>query len=133
MRFQASTNRILAACGGDKPTFFAVNPDTGAVVAQVPIGRGIDGFGIDEQRKRIVTSSGTDGTLTVISQGGPDSYALLGTVSTSLGARMMTMDERNGKLYVVNATYTESAPDASGATSETYHPNSFAVMTFKPE
>lgn len=133
VRFQASTNRILAACGGDKPMFFAVNPDTGAVVAQVPIGRGIDGFGIDEQRKRIVTSNGTDGTLTVIGQGGPDSYALLGTVSTSLGARMMTMDERNGKLYVVNATYTESAPDASGSTNETYHPNSFVVMTFKPE
>lgn len=131
VRFQASTNRILAACLANEALFFAVNAGTGAIVAQLPIGKVLDGFYIDEQRKRIVTSN-YEGTLTVIRQDSADSYTLLGTINTSPGARMMAMDDRNGKLYVVNATYTET-PAANGETSETYHPNSFVVMTFKPD
>lgn len=133
VRYQARTNRILAACGGDKPMFFALDPDSGRTVARVAIGRGIDGFVIDERRHRIVTSNGTDGTLTVIRQDGPDSYALLGNISTRVGARMMHMDERTGRLFVVNADYTDGPPDANGDSSTTYHPNSFVVLTYQPQ
>lgn len=131
-RWQASTKRILAACVGDKPQFFVLDPATGKTTASVPIGDHLDGIGIDEQRKRIVTSN-SDGTLTVISQQGADKYELLGTVSTRPGARMMFMDERNGKLYVVTANYTIGKPDAQGnVPDEVYHPNSFVVLTYKP-
>ena len=131
-RWQASTKRILAACVGDKPQFFAFDPATGKTTASVPIGDYLDGIGIDEQRKRIVTSN-SDGTLTVISQKGPDQFELLGSVSTRPGARMMFMDERNGKLYVVAATYTIGKPDAQGnVPDEVYHPDSFVVLTYKP-
>lgn len=131
-RWQASTKRILAACVGDKPQFFVLDPATGKTTASVPIGDHLDGIGIDEQRKRIVTSN-SDGTLTVISQQGPDQYELLGTVSTRPGARMMFMDERNGKLYVVAADYTIGKPDAQGnVPDEVYHPNTFAVLTYQP-
>jgi DNA-binding beta-propeller fold protein YncE len=131
-RWQASTKRILAACVGDKPQFFVLDPATGKTTASVPIGEYVDGIGVDEQRKRIVTSN-IDGTLTVISQQGPDRYELLGTVSTRPGARMMFMDERNGKLYVVAASYTIGKPDAQGnVPDEVYHPNTFVVLTYKP-
>lgn len=131
-RWQASTKRILAACVGDKPQFFALDPATGKTTAGVPIGDYLDGIGIDEKRQRIVTSN-IDGTLTVISQKGPDQYELLGSVSTRPGARMMFMDERNGKLYVVAASYTIGRPDAQGnVPDEVYHPNSFVVLTYQP-
>ena len=49
------------------------------------------------------------------------------------GARMMFMDERNGKLYVVAAVYTIGKPDAQGnVPDEVYHPNTFVVLTYKP-
>lgn len=131
VRYQAHTNRILAACGGDNPMFFALDPATGRTVAKLPIGKGIDGFVVDERRKRIVTSN-YEGTLTVIRQDGADQYVPLGTVSTRPGARMMHMDERTGRLFVVNADYTESAPDANGKVETTYHPDSFVVLTYKP-
>jgi hypothetical protein len=132
VRWQASTKRILAACVGDDPQFFVLDPATGKTTASVPIGDYLDGIGIDEKRKRIVTSN-IDGTLTVISQQGPDQYQLLGTVSTRPGARMMFMDERNGKLYVVTASYTIGKPDAQGnVPDEVYHPNSFVVLTYQP-
>lgn len=130
-RWQASTKRILGACVGDNPLFFALDPATGKTTARVPIAGHIDGIGIDEKRKRIVTSSG-DGVLTVISQKGPDEFELLGTVSTRPGARMMYMDDRSGNLYVVAADYTTGKPDAAGEVTETYHPNSFVVLTYKP-
>ncbi|HRP86973.1 MAG TPA: hypothetical protein PLS34_05575 [Gammaproteobacteria bacterium] len=132
VRYQAHSNRILGACAGDNPMFFALDPDSGRVVASLPIGNGIDGFAIDEQRKRIVTSN-YEGTLTVINQEGPDRYTLAGTVSTRPNARMMTMDERTGRLFVVTAELTRSPPDANGATTNTYHPDSFVVLTYRPQ
>lgn len=87
---------------------------------------------VDEQRGRIVTANGTDGTLTVIGQEGPDDYRLLGTVSTRPGARMMSMDQRTGALLVVNADFTRSPPDARGETTKTFHPDSFVVLTYRP-
>lgn len=132
MRYQASTKRLLGACQPENHMFFALDPSTGKVTARVPIGRTVDGFGIDEQRHRIVTSNGADANLTVIRQNSADDYELLGTVSTRPGARMMYMDDRNGRLYVVASTYTDSKPDASGDTERSYHPNSFVVLTYKP-
>jgi hypothetical protein len=42
-RWQASTKRILAACVGDKPRFFVLDPATGKTTASVPIGDYVDG------------------------------------------------------------------------------------------
>lgn len=133
VRYQAHTNRLLAACTGDKPTFVAFDATTGREVARLPIGRGLDALVVDDKRRRIVTSNGIDGTLTVIGQDGPDSYRLLGTVSTRVGARMMDLDNQTGRLFVVAADYTLGAPDADGEESETYHPDSFVVLTYRPE
>lgn len=129
-RWQASTKRIIAACVGDNPQMFSVDPATGKVSATVAIGPSIDGIGIDEKRKRIVASS-NDGFVTVIQQKGPDQFAVLGTVTTRVEARMMYMDERNGNLYFVTADSTMTK-DASGQEKQVYHPNSFVVLTYKP-
>jgi hypothetical protein len=130
-RWQGSTKRIIAACVGDQPQFFSFDPASGKVTASVVIGPRIDGIGIDEKRKRIVTSSNA-GYVTVIQQQGADQYELLGAVTTRPEARMMFMDERNGSLYLVTADMTTGKPDAAGKATETYHPNSFVLLTYKP-
>lgn len=132
VRYQASTQRILAACTGDQPQFFAMDSTSGRIVAKLPIGPGMDGFVIDEKRRRIVTSNGGDGTLTVIGQSGADAYELLGTVSTRVIARMMHIDDRTGRLFVVAADYTAGKPDAAGVAAKTLHPNTFTVLTYQP-
>lgn len=132
VRYQAATNRVLGACGSVKPMFFALDADNGRMITTFPIGASLDGFAIDEQRHRIITSN-YDGTLSVIAQNGADDFKLLGTVGTHMGARMMTMDERDGRLFVVNAAFTSTAANAKGETSETYHPDSFVVLTYKPQ
>lgn len=134
VEYQASTNRILIGCRGDKPVFIALDADTGKQVAKLPIGNGIDGMAVDHARHRIVTSNGGNSSLTVIQQDGPDSYRLLGNVQTRPQARTMALDERNGKLYLVNADTTFPGPDAAGKTPAPYfHPNSFTVLTYDPK
>jgi hypothetical protein len=131
VRYQASTKRLLAACSGENPFFLALDPQTGRTVARIPIGRGMDALVLDERRKRIVTADGVDGALTVIAQQGPDRYELLGTVTTRVGARMMHLDERTGRLLMVTADSTVR-PSGDGATTELIHPNTFTVLTYKP-
>lgn len=132
VRYQAATNRVLGACSGSKPMFFALDADTGRVIETFPIGVDLDGFAIDTRRHRIVTSN-DEGTLSVIGQDGADDFKLLGTVATHRGARMMAMDERDGRLYVVNAAFTGTAPDDKGEVSRSYHPDSFVVLTYRPQ
>ncbi len=131
VRYQADTRRLLGACASDAPSFFALDADTGRVIATLPIGYGLDGFAIDAPRHRIVTSN-YDGTLSVIAQDGADGFRPLGTVATQTGARMMALDERDGRLFVVNAAFTRSAPNDKGESSTTYHPDSFVVLTYAP-
>lgn len=133
VRYQAHTNRILAACSGEQPSFLAVDAANGRTVAKLPIGKGMDALVIDEQRHRIVTAHGADSSLFVIRQDGADAYEFMGTVSTRVGARMMHIDERTGRLFVVAADYTTGKPDAGGVASRTYHPNSFVVLTYRPQ
>ena len=120
-RWQASTRRIIGTCLNDKPSVFSIDPATGKLTAQVNVGNWLDGMGIDERRKRIVTSS-NDGTLSVVAQKGPDQLAILGTVTTRPGARMSFLDQRNGNVYVVAADST--LPPGEGV-DEIYHPNTF--------
>lgn len=133
VEYQAHTNRLLIGCRGDKPVFMALDADTGRLLASIPIGKGIDGMAVDEQRHRIITSNGGDASLTVIQQDGPDSYRLLGNVQTRPQARTMQIDVKTGKLYLVTADATiglmgekDKAPPAY------FHPNSFVVLTYKP-
>ena len=131
VRYQPKTNRVLAACYGDDPRFLAIEASTGKTIANLPIARGIDALMIDERRGRIMTS-GEDGTLTVIGYDERGGYRLLGSVTTRLGARMMAMDERNGRLLAVTADATVTPPDAKGESQTRYHPNSFTVLSYRP-
>ncbi len=131
VRYQPETDRLLAACTGDDPRFIAIDAQNGKVVTSLPIGRGIDGFSVDSARGRIVTSNGLDANLTIISQTGRDSYRLLGSIGTRANARMMTMDDRTGKLYVVTADSTLSTNE-NGGEEEHYHPDSFVVLEYSP-
>lgn len=132
VKYQRGTHRLLAACTGDRPLFLALDVDTGNTVARVPIGKGMDALVVDEQRHRIVTSNGSDATLTVIHQTGPDGYELLGSVVTRPLARMMQIDERSGRLFIVAADSTLGQPDAAGVAPRTIHPDTFTVLTYAP-
>jgi hypothetical protein len=122
---------LLGACVGDQPTAFIIDTEAGKVTSRVPIGKGVDALVIDEKRNRIV-SSNYEGNMTVIERDGPDKLRVIATVHTRFGARMMDLDRRTGRLYLVNADSTEF-PGKDADTSVTrYHQNGFRVETWRP-
>lgn len=131
LRYLAATNRLLGACGGDRPALFLLDPATGTVTARVAIGKGLDALAIDAARERAVTSN-YEGTMTVVALDGPDALRPLATVRTHFGARMMDIDRRTGRLYLVNADSTEFPGRYGGAPVTRYHPDSFRVETWQP-
>lgn len=133
VRFISKTNRILGACYGENPQFFALNASTGDVVAKLPIGMGMDALIFDEDREMIITSNGADASLTVIKQINQNNYRSVGTVSTRPNARMMTLDKRSGKLIIVAADSTHFTAKNGEESRKKYHPNSFTVMTYQPD
>ncbi len=122
--------RLLGACGGDKPSVFILNPETGKVTSRVTIGKGLDALVIDHDRKRIV-STNYEGSMTVISHDSIDKLTLVATVRTQFGARMADLDHRTGRIYLVNADSTEF-PGKGEESVTRYHPNSFRVETWRP-
>ncbi|MEX6634530.1 YncE family protein [Hyphococcus lacteus] len=134
VKYQKKTQLLFIACIGENPLFLALNAKTGEEVARIPIGLGQDALIVDNQRGRIITSNGIDGTMTVIGQFGTNNFRYLGTVYTQIGARMMDIDKRTGHLYLVNADVTKSPGKSETDESiTTYHDDSFVVMTYAPQ
>lgn len=129
LEYDHHADRLLLGCRGDKPVFLALDPKDGAIVAQVPIGRGVDGLALDEKRRRIITTNGGDASMTVIAQKGPNEYALEGSISTRPRARTMQLDPVTGRVFIVTADFTQ----AGGGDKTTFHPNSFTVLSYSPE
>lgn len=130
MKYLAATNRLLGACTGDKPAVFLMDPANGQILSRAPIGKGLDALAYDEKRERIV-SSNYEGSMTVIAREG-DNLRVVATVRTQFGARMMDMDHRSGRLYLVNADSTVFPGKNSGEEVTHYHPDSFRVETWQP-
>jgi DNA-binding beta-propeller fold protein YncE len=86
-----------------------VNADTGAIVATLPIGLGTDSAAYDPSHHRIFSSNGGSGTLSVIVENSPDSYAVPVEIPTTHGARTMDVNPKTGRVYLVAADYTEDA------------------------
>jgi YVTN family beta-propeller protein len=120
-------HRLFSVC--DANIMAVTNGDTGAQVAQVPIGKGPDAAGYDEKRGLVFSSNG-EGTLTVIRQESSDRYRVLDNVKTQAGARTMALDPSAGRVYLVTAQF--GPPPA--ATAQQPHPrpapvpDSFTVL-----
>jgi len=109
----------------------ALNADTGAVVATLPIGKGTDAAGYDAARHRAFSANG-DGTLTVIDNSrAPKS---LGTVQTALGARTMALDPTSGDVLTVTATVTGIIPPSkpNGHPHYSFAPGSLKLLIYAP-
>lgn len=132
VRWEQPIERLLIACRGDKPVFVVLNPVAG-VVATVPIGRGVDGMVVDEERHLVVTANGADSTLSVIRSDGPDAWSLVETISSRPMASVLARDPVSNRLFSVTASFTIPAPDKDGKQPAVfYHPDSFSILTWRP-
>jgi hypothetical protein len=127
-----ANKRIFVGCRGDAsatPRLAVLDAANGRKLAEVPIGRGVDEVMYDARSKSVMTANGEDGSLSVIRQVSADAYQLEQTVGTRPMARTGVLDERTGKIYLVNAQYVKTYQD--GKDGETrFIPNTFSVLTY---
>ncbi len=91
-----------------------LNADDGKILATLPIGNGTDGGGFNPNTMEAFSSQG-DGTLTLIKESSPTSFAVEQTVETKPGCRTSSLDTKNNRIIVI---CTERAPQPAAAAAD---------------
>lgn len=122
--------RLFSVC--DK-AMAVVDTETGRVVANVPIGSGIDAAAFDPATG-LAFASGGDGTLSIVREVSPDKFTVVQTVKTRAGARTMTLDSRTHRVFLVTAKLgPRPAPTAAQPHPRpSIAPRSFELLALDP-
>jgi len=102
--------RIFSGC--DNKMIAATDMKTGKVVAQIPIGAGVDANRFDPATGLIFSSNGESGTLTIAHEDSPGKFTVLQNLATADGARTMELDTKSHRVYVVTADRKPGTPTA---------------------
>jgi DNA-binding beta-propeller fold protein YncE len=97
-------NRILFAACRNPASMVILNADTGKILATLPIGTGVDGAVFNPNTMEAFSSQG-DGTLTVVKESSPTSFAIEQTVQTQVGAKTLTLDGKTNRVLLIAAEY----------------------------
>lgn len=122
-----SSHRAFIGCVNAK--MMVVDTGSGRVVAELPIGLGNDAISFDPGRRRLFSSNGRDGTVSVYQQLSPDSYHALPTIQTTVSARTMAVDPRSGRLFVAGA---DTDPNATPGGRPHVRPGTLRMMVYDP-
>ena len=108
-------NGILFAACREKNNMVILSAADGHIITDLPIGVGCDGATFNPETMEAFSSQG-DGTLTVIKEASPTSFAVEQTVPTPLRAKTITLDTRTGNLFLITAEFGPTpAPPAGSA------------------
>jgi len=113
--YDRTSNRIFAGCG---KTSVVVDPATGKIVATIANGDGVDALGFDPGEKLIYIPAGRDSNVTVVREGGPDTYTVVATVATMRGAKTITVDPVKHIAYLFQPEYGPAPAPAPGTTPD---------------
>jgi hypothetical protein len=129
LAIDVQTHRLFTVCHNG--WMMVLDSDNGKVVAQVPIGKRVDGVVFDPKLKMAISSNG-EGTLTVVKEVSPTEFKVVETVKTELGARTIALDAKTHHVFVSTAQYGETP----AATAENPNPRpkvvpgTFAVLEY---
>lgn len=98
MAIDLHNNRLFTV--GRNTKMAILDAVTGKVVAEVPIGGGVDGCAYDEASHRVFSSNG-EGTLTIISQESKNNYKVLMNLPTHKGLRTLALDPNTHNIYLI--------------------------------
>lgn len=104
-------NHILFVMCHNPATCVIMNADDGKILDTLPIHGGTDGGGFNPNTMEAFSSQG-DGTLTIIKENSPTSFAVEQTVQTKQGCRTCSLDTKNNHIVTI---CTERAPQAAAA------------------
>ena len=123
----AVARRVFMSCVNAR--MMVVDADSGTLIADLPIGRGSDAVAFDRRRRRVFSSDGLDGVVTVYQEVTPDRYQALASVPTKVSGRTMSVDPETGRLFVAAAD-TDPSPTPGGRPRP--RPGTLKLLMFDP-
>jgi hypothetical protein len=102
--------RLFIGCRNPQK-LIVMSTDDGKVLADLPIGAGVDATRFDGHQ---AFASCRDGKLEVAGESAPGKFEILQTVTTPVGARTMDIDPDAHKIYLPTAEFEEPKPGATG-------------------
>ncbi len=103
LAIDVKNNLLFATCRNPK-NMVVVNAADGKVVTTLPLGMGTDGAAFNAKTMEAFSSNG-DGTLTIIKETSPTSFAVAQTLDTMPGAKTMALDNKTGRILLISAEY----------------------------
>ena len=94
-------NRILFI-GGRNQVFVAMNADDGKIIANYPIGKGVDGIVFDSKIGMIYVSN-KDGSLDIFHEDSLLQFTSVGKLQTSPGAKTLALDNKAHRVFLPTA------------------------------
>jgi DNA-binding beta-propeller fold protein YncE len=107
-------NHILFVACRQPATMVMINAETGKILDALPLGAGTDGAVFNPNTMEAFSSQG-DGTLTVIKENSPTSFAVEQTVTTPVRAKTLTLDSKTGHILLITAEFAPPPPAATPA------------------
>ena len=106
-------NHVLFAFCHEPAVCVILGADDGKIITTLPIGTGVDGGGFNPNTMEAFSSQG-DGTLTIIKESSPTSFAVEQNVKTMRGAKTCTLDSKTNQIFLITAEYGAPAAPAAG-------------------
>jgi YVTN family beta-propeller protein len=123
MAFDPKNESLFIGCSNKRMVM--MNNVHGKVVANAPIGDGVDAVAYDPSTQLVFASCG-DGTTTIAREEG-DKLTVVQTLKTERGARTMALDPATHKIYLATAQF--EAP-AEGQRRGKMVPDSFKILVY---
>jgi len=127
LAYDAKTNRLFIGCR-EKPMMVVMDAGSGKVIANFPIGSGVDFAGFDPKARLAFFSCG-DGTLNFFHEKSADQIEDAGAVKTQPSAKTLAFDAKTGKIFLPAADILETPASEPGKRPQRrIKPGSFVVL-----
>jgi YVTN family beta-propeller protein len=112
LAIDAKNGILFASCRSPQKMVILSAAD-GKIIDALPIGNGSDGAVFNPATMEAFSTQG-DGTLTVVKENSPTSFAVEQTVKTPLRARTLTLDAKTSHIITVTAEFGPPPPPEPG-------------------
>jgi uncharacterized protein YjiK len=130
LAMDVKNNVLFAACRNPQ-TMVMLSAADGKILETLPIGRGTDGAVFNAKTMEAFSSQG-DGTLTIVKENSPTSFAVEQNVTTTTGAKTLTLDGKTGHILLIAAEYgpppATPPPGGRGPARGPMVPDSFQIL-----
>jgi DNA-binding beta-propeller fold protein YncE len=121
-------NQILFATCRNPQTVVILSANDGKILETLPIGQGTDGAGFIPSTMEAFSSNG-DGTLTIVKESGPASFAVEQNLQTMRGAKTSTFDSKTGHILLIATELGPPGPGKDGKAGRPQPiPDSFTII-----